>query len=88
MNQSQREELKQKLINFFISCCIQNAIPINIVSEKIENLNFNFNNRIPNNLVECQDLFIAELPKSVFDMYQQNAMLTGKDIETVIFTDF
>ena len=73
------------LSNYFISFCIQNNIPIDIVSEKLNN--FKLEAEKSNNLndTQMQALFIKHLPEILYKSLKQQAMFTGKPVKELIF---
>ena len=81
-------DLIQKYTNYFISCCIQNAIPINIVSEKVEIFNEKCSkcNLLTEKLI--QEFFMRSLPDLLYKIYSNKAMITGKLIEEICFKQY
>lgn len=82
-------EINSKIIknysNFFISTCIQNGIPINLVSQHLDEYHAQISLKTDLSDEILQNLFIKYLPEEIFKLFDQKAMITGKKIENVLF---
>lgn len=78
----------QNYSNYFISFCIQNNIPIDIVSQRMDLFKERLSNELITSCDVIENIFLTCLPPKISKIYNRKAMIMGKTLKDVIFTDF